>query len=240
MLLIHGYPKQVESAIRELETTPRQGLTPDTYTVLVAPWFSPNTVDLAATHGYGKLDLSGNYRLHFVLVFLERVGEAANPRIRRQAASLFTPKSARILRALLTEFNVSPVSNNSCRVSLQRQLLDHLGDGASIKLTLRYDYGMNSSVDIRTFTGSNYLLLDDNQVQTGEDVQFRPETHVYAATYPLDANLRISGSAPPMIIGDGARISCRVVNYLSVTVGTGSMVTHDLSAGKPCRVIKEL
>ncbi|MXV19662.1 type IV toxin-antitoxin system AbiEi family antitoxin [Deinococcus xianganensis] len=102
ILLTHGYPKQVRSVIHELETTPRQGQTPGTYTVLVAPWFSPETVDLAAAHGYGTLDLSGNYRLHFGLVFLERVGEAASPGVRRQAASLFAPKSARILRALLT------------------------------------------------------------------------------------------------------------------------------------------
>lgn len=40
ILLTHGYPKQVRSVIHELETTPRQGQTPSTYTVLVAPWFS--------------------------------------------------------------------------------------------------------------------------------------------------------------------------------------------------------
>lgn len=101
ILLPNGYPKQVKFIMNDLATKPRKGQTPDTYTVLVAPWFSPDTVKLAAEQGYGTLDLSGNYRLHFGSVFMERVGETPRQGERRQAVSLFAPKSARILRALL-------------------------------------------------------------------------------------------------------------------------------------------
>lgn len=100
ILLPNGYPKQVKFAINDLASKPRKGQTPDTYTVLVAPWFSPETVKLAAEQGFGTLDLSGNYRLHFSSIFMERVGEAPPVSERRQAVSLFAPKSARILRAL--------------------------------------------------------------------------------------------------------------------------------------------
>ncbi|CAM3831522.1 MarR family transcriptional regulator [Deinococcus saxicola] len=101
VLLPAGHPKRVRQLIHELETPPSNGLNPETYTVLAAPWFSPETVALCAEQGYGTLDLSGNYRLHFGSLFLERVGEAPPRAVRRQTASLFAPKSARIVRALL-------------------------------------------------------------------------------------------------------------------------------------------
>ena len=106
-LLANGYPKQVKLAISDLKLSPGKGPSPETYTVLVAPWFSPETVKLAAEHGYGTLDLSGNYRLHFGSIFMERVGEAPPASERRQAVSLFAPKSARILRALLAVPNTN-------------------------------------------------------------------------------------------------------------------------------------
>lgn len=101
VVLPTGYPKRVQTAIEDLAANPLPGQTPDTYTVLVASWFSPETVALCAERGYGTLDFSGNYRLHFDHVFLERVGAPPPASEQRQAASVFAPKSARILRALL-------------------------------------------------------------------------------------------------------------------------------------------
>lgn len=101
IVLPTGYPKRVQTAMDALEANPLPGQTPDTYTVLVASWFSLETVTLCAERGYGTLDFSGNYRLHFGHVFLERVGAPPPASEQRQAASVFVPKSARILRALL-------------------------------------------------------------------------------------------------------------------------------------------
>lgn len=101
VVLPAGYPKRVHTVMEELQANPLPGQTPDTYTVLVASWFSPETVTLCAERGYGTLDFSGNYRLHFGHVFLERVGAPPPASEQRQAASVFAPKSARILRALL-------------------------------------------------------------------------------------------------------------------------------------------
>ena len=156
-------------------------------------------------------------------------------------------------QALLAEFNASPADDDARRINLLRQLLGHLGDGAMLKPTLRCDYGTNISIGARTFINYDCLLLDCNRIQIGEDVQFGPGVHVYTATHPLDAELRISGleSALPVVIGDGAWIGGRAVICPGVTigartvVGAGSVVTRDLPAGvlavgNPCRVLREL
>lgn len=99
VLLANGYPKRVEETMNALDglDTPEQ---PTRYTVLIAPWFAPETVATCAARGYGTLDLSGNYRLQFGSVFLERIGAPPPVAEQRSSSSVFAPKSARVLRAL--------------------------------------------------------------------------------------------------------------------------------------------
>lgn len=99
VLLANGYPKRVEEAMTTLDGL-RTPLRPDRYTVLIAPWFAPETVAACAARGYGTLDLSGNYRLQFGSVFLERIGSPPPAAEQRSSSSVFAPKSARVLRAL--------------------------------------------------------------------------------------------------------------------------------------------
>ncbi|MNL44835.1 Maltose O-acetyltransferase [compost metagenome] len=95
------------------------------------------------------------------------------------------------------------------------------------------------------------VILDCAEVRIGRNVMFGPGVHVYAASHPLEAEIRIQGPelARPVTIGDNVWVGGRTVICPGVTIGAGttigagSVVTRDipagvLAAGNPCRVIR--
>lgn len=72
------------------------------YPVVLAPFISPAGGQLCQEMGVGYADLAGNCRLAFGNIYIEK-SVAQNPFIeRREQRSLFSPKSARVLRLLLS------------------------------------------------------------------------------------------------------------------------------------------
>lgn len=73
------------------------------YPVLIAPFISTTSAAICNEIGVGFLDLAGNCRLAFGRVYIEK-SAAENPfRRRRVQRSIFSPKSARLLRLLLAD-----------------------------------------------------------------------------------------------------------------------------------------
>lgn len=104
-VLKEATPRKVESAILQLEHHLRAGhVHPHPhYPVVIAPWFSEASQEVCKKHRAGYVDFTGNCRLTFGTVFLERSrgtgkkgGEGS-----RKAVNLFTPKTSRILRKML-------------------------------------------------------------------------------------------------------------------------------------------
>ena len=97
-----GQPRVIRSAI--LQVQHYVNLLGDKSTgVIAAPYLSPEARAICIEHQTGFLDLEGNCRLVFDGVFIERLTGAKPPAIRRALKSLFTPKSAQVLRLLLRE-----------------------------------------------------------------------------------------------------------------------------------------
>jgi hypothetical protein len=71
------------------------------YGILMAPYLSPAAVQVCRESRVGCMDLSGNAFLHFGNVFIERSGRANAYVESRPLKSLFSPKTSRVLRALL-------------------------------------------------------------------------------------------------------------------------------------------
>jgi hypothetical protein len=69
----------------------------------VAPYLSEQSRQICEEAGVGYLDLEGNCRLAFANVYIERSVPTTPKVVRKDTAGLFTPKSARILRALLRD-----------------------------------------------------------------------------------------------------------------------------------------
>lgn len=142
---------------------------------------------------------------------------------------------------------------NDGDVAVLHELLASLGEGATVVAPFFCDYGSNIEIGARTFVNTNCVVLDSNRVMIGDDVMLGPAVQVYAATHPLDPELRISGreyGVPVEIrdrawIGGGAILGPGVTVGEGATVGAGAVVIRDIPprvvvAGNPARVIREL
>jgi hypothetical protein len=97
-----GQPAMLRSALARLREEGEAASFHRTSGVILAPFISDGSAQLCRAAGVGFLDLAGNCELCFDTVFI-RQRAADNPlRARRELRSLFTPRAAQVLHALLT------------------------------------------------------------------------------------------------------------------------------------------
>ena len=95
-----GQPRYARDAANELLLIQKNY--PDRYGVLVAPFISKEAAKICEDANIGYLDLSGNCRLAFRNIFIEKSCQPNKFTAKRELVSLYSPKSERILRVLLT------------------------------------------------------------------------------------------------------------------------------------------
>lgn len=98
----NGQPRNVRFALMQLRDYVAhigEGAVP----VFIAPYLSPEARALCQAMGAGYLDFEGNARIVFDGVFIERTVPHTPPADRRELRSLFKPKSAQVLIALLED-----------------------------------------------------------------------------------------------------------------------------------------
>jgi hypothetical protein len=98
----NGQPRYARSAVLELRNYVAHRA-PQATPVFIAPYISPAVRQLCEEKGVGFLDLVGNARIAFGGVFIERVVTDKPAVEQRELKSLFRPKSAHVLRAMLRE-----------------------------------------------------------------------------------------------------------------------------------------
>ena len=98
----NGQPRYARSALLELRNYVAHRA-PQATPVFIAPYISPAVRQLCEEKGVGYLDLEGNARIAFGGVFIERVVADKPVAEQRELKSLFRPKSAQVLRAMLRE-----------------------------------------------------------------------------------------------------------------------------------------
>jgi len=96
-----GQPLRVREAINQLRSIVIGSGVSDAYPVVVAPYISEASAGICRESGVGYLDLAGNCWLAFDNVYIERVSPENKYKERRDRASLFTPKSSRVIRLML-------------------------------------------------------------------------------------------------------------------------------------------
>jgi hypothetical protein len=98
----HGQPREVRTGLLQLRNFVEKAKGKNCYGLLVAPFISDESAKLCLEAGMGYADLAGNARLSFDQVFIE-TRAADNPfRAKRHLRSVFSAKSGRVLRVLLT------------------------------------------------------------------------------------------------------------------------------------------
>jgi hypothetical protein len=98
----NGQPRYARSALLELRNYVAHRA-PQATPVFIAPYISSSVRRLCEDMGAGYLDLEGNARIAFGGVFIERVVADKPAAEQRELKSLFRPKSAQVLRAMLRE-----------------------------------------------------------------------------------------------------------------------------------------
>ena len=73
------------------------------YGIIVAPYISAEGATVCRDIGIGFIDLSGNCLLHLDGLYVERTGFSNKFRKPREIQSLFSPKSSRVIRCLLSD-----------------------------------------------------------------------------------------------------------------------------------------
>ena len=173
-------------------------------------------------------------------------GEAYDPMDLELAAA------RRRARDLCRDLNAAPEGDATLRRHILAQLFGRGGDTVWMQPPFFCDYGTNIRLGSRVYMNFDCVILDCGRVTIGDNVLFGPGVHIYAATHPIDPELRKSGRelALPVTIGDnvwiggGVKICPGVTIGSSTAIGAGSVVVHDVpagvvAAGNPCRVVRE-
>ncbi len=96
-----GHPRQLRSAIQQLEAAKRASGQTDVSSVVVAPYVSLRGAEICAEAGVSFIDLEGNCRLQLPGAYVERRGERKGGAPPRRLHSLFSPKAAKVLMLML-------------------------------------------------------------------------------------------------------------------------------------------
>lgn len=95
----NGQPRLARQAVNQIFRYIQS--CPQAYGIFIAPYVSPRAAEICVQEGVGFLDLSGNCRLCFDGIYIEREGRPNKFAQRRGLRSLYKPKATRVLRVLL-------------------------------------------------------------------------------------------------------------------------------------------
>ena len=107
----NAQPRHARAALLELRNYVAHRA-PEATPVFIAPYISPAVGRLCEENSVGYLDLEGNARIAFGGVFIERMVASKPAAEQREFKSLFRPKSAQVLRAMLRDPAVHGESSN--------------------------------------------------------------------------------------------------------------------------------
>ena len=94
-------------------------------------------------------------------------------------------------RELLRAFNAEP--DEARRAELLARIMGRVGENVIVEPPFFCDYGSNITLGDNVFLNYNCVVLDVTPVTIGNDVLIGPAVQIYAATHPLDVQMRRTG-----------------------------------------------
>lgn len=166
---------------------------------------------------------------------------------------LYDPSAPELLAARTRAKEVLRAFAATGDVAVLRTLFAALADDAVVEPPFYCDYGSNIRAGAGFYANSGCVFLDCAPIEIGDHVLLGPCVQLYAATHPLDAEVRRQGLeyAEPITIGDDVWLGGGTIVLPGVTIGAravigaGSVVARDVPAdvvavGNPCRVLRSL
>lgn len=159
-------------------------------------------------------------------------------------------------KQLQKEYNNAPSDDKERLSLLLDELIGSRGEDVWISAPFFVDYGENIHLGRNVEINMNCVFLDCNKITIGDYSGIGPGVHIYTVFHAVDplerlpenSNFWKSLTAPVSIgknvwIGGSSIILPGVTIGDEVTIGAGSVVTHDIPArcvavGNPCRIIR--
>lgn len=162
-------------------------------------------------------------------------------------------KELNIVKDKIQAYNQIRPTDFQARHDAIMDILGKAGEGVFVNQPFYCDYGKHIEVGERFFSNFNFTVLDEAMVRIGDDCFIGPNVSIYTAchsTNPTERNTRMEWARPVTIgnncwLGGSVTILPGVTIGNNVTIGAGSVVTHDIpsdsiAVGNPARVIKTL
>lgn len=158
------------------------------------------------------------------------------------------------LIARVNEYNATSPAETEKRAALIKEMFAEAGEGCYIEPPFRANWG-GKHVRLGNYVYANFnlTLVDDGNIDIGDNVMFAPNVTVITATHPVLPALREKGLqfnvdvkiCPNVWIGAGAIIMPGITVGENSVVGAGSVVTKDVPpntvvVGNPARVLREI
>jgi len=150
-------------------------------------------------------------------------------------------------KTLCWEYNQTAPTETAKRAEILQQLFGTCHPLTFIEPSFRCDYGFHIHTHGLTFINYNCVILDTSPVHIGANAFIGPGVCLACAGHAMDAAQRREGigTSAPITLEDDVWIGANATICGGVTVGAGSVVTHDipsgvLAAGNPCRVLRPI
>jgi maltose O-acetyltransferase len=179
-------------------------------------------------------------------------------RERMRTGELYNPHDAELVqlrtraRDILATLNATPEAAKDERRAACRELFAAGGESVWLQPPFYCDYGCHIFLGENVYFNFNCVVLDVCDVHIGDRTLIGPAVQIYAATHPLDSELRKTREyGKPVRIGSDVWIGGGAIILPGVTIGdrcvigAGSVVTKDvpagsLAVGNPARVVRAL
>ena len=158
------------------------------------------------------------------------------------------------LIARVNEYNATSPAETEKRAALIKEMFAEAGEGCYIEPPFHANWG-GKHVRLGNYVYANFnlTLVDDGNIDIGDNVMFAPNVIVITATHPVLPALREKGLqfnvdvkiCNNVWIGAGAIIMPGITVGENSVVGAGSVVTKDVPpntvvVGNPARVLRKI
>ncbi len=156
---------------------------------------------------------------------------------------------------LRTEYNASRLTRSERKALLEKILHAPVKGETKVVPPFHFDFGFNIRLGKDDIINYDVVMLDDAEIDIGDNVLIGPGAKLVTASHPLDAETRrenpFMSYAQPIRICDNVWIGAGAIILPGITVGegavvgAGAVVTKDVEpgtvvAGSPARVIRKL
>lgn len=173
------------------------------------------------------------------------------------------PEERRKAHELCQKYNSLPESDEEGREAILNELLGEKGENVYLQGPIQFDFGTNIKMGKNSYANFNFVVLDENTVDIGDNVFIGPNCSLVTAIHPLcfedrniffnekTGNLTNMEYSKPIKIGDNVWFGSNVTVIGGVTIGAGcvigagSVVTknipeNSLAFGNPCKVYRKI